>query len=230
MKKHQSGRIKKRRLYFLKKELISLNRKEEICVALKRLMKRKSIQKITIQEIADECGISRYTFYYHFQDIYDCLSWMLQEGLRERFQEIGENPDWEAASTSFVEDFRENRTIYKHLLTSPRPDLIRNFLHQEIQPLVQIYISKTIQSCQYQVSDSYLDFLTNFFTSAMEGMLIFWFERNLDCSDEQLVAYFHTILDGQFESILERAANRGFCTKVACGMSHDDSAPWACML
>ena len=41
--------------------------------ALKRLLLEKPLSKITIQDLADECGISRMTFYYHFKDIYDLV-------------------------------------------------------------------------------------------------------------------------------------------------------------
>ncbi|WP_240928830.1 TetR family transcriptional regulator [Streptococcus alactolyticus] len=47
--------------------------------ALKRLLLEKPLSKITIQDLADECGISRMTFYYHFKDIYDLVEWSFVE-------------------------------------------------------------------------------------------------------------------------------------------------------
>lgn len=63
----------------MKQEELSQKRKEQMAESLKKLMKQKSLQKITIQEIADDCGMNRYTFYYHFKDIYDLLSWVFHE-------------------------------------------------------------------------------------------------------------------------------------------------------
>ena len=34
-----------------------------------RLLKERPLSKITVQVIADDCGINRNSFYYHFQDI-----------------------------------------------------------------------------------------------------------------------------------------------------------------
>ena len=45
---------------------------------LKNLMTKKSLRKITIQELVDTCGVNRQTFYYHFHDIYDLLGWIYQ--------------------------------------------------------------------------------------------------------------------------------------------------------
>ena len=42
--------------------------------ALKSLLLKKPFHKITINDITEECGVSRMTFYYHFKDIYDLVS------------------------------------------------------------------------------------------------------------------------------------------------------------
>ena len=47
--------------------------------ALKSVLKTKNLKKVTIQDIADECGINRNTFYYHFKDIYDLVEWICIE-------------------------------------------------------------------------------------------------------------------------------------------------------
>ena len=43
--------------------------------SLKRMLLKKSLDKITISDIAEDCGINRMTFYYHFKDIYDLVEW-----------------------------------------------------------------------------------------------------------------------------------------------------------
>lgn len=47
--------------------------------ALKRLMTKKPLNKITIREITEDCGVNRQTFYYHFEDIYDLMRWMFRQ-------------------------------------------------------------------------------------------------------------------------------------------------------
>ena len=47
--------------------------KREICAALKTLMAQKPLNKITIVEIMQSCGMARQHFYYHFEDIYDAV-------------------------------------------------------------------------------------------------------------------------------------------------------------
>lgn len=42
--------------------------------AMKRCMKKSPVEKITVKEIAEECGTTRQTFYRNFQDKYDLIN------------------------------------------------------------------------------------------------------------------------------------------------------------
>ena len=44
--------------------------------ALKKELLTKPLDKITINDLAEDCGISRMAFYYHFKDIYDLVEWV----------------------------------------------------------------------------------------------------------------------------------------------------------
>ena len=37
------------------------------------LLKKKFIDKITVKDIVEECGINRNTFYYYYADIYELM-------------------------------------------------------------------------------------------------------------------------------------------------------------
>ena len=48
-----------------------------LAYALKDLLKNKPLNKITVSDITDKCGINRQTFYYHFADIMELVGWLL---------------------------------------------------------------------------------------------------------------------------------------------------------
>ena len=52
---------------------VSDQTKQAMVSALKAMMIQKPVDKITIQDITDRCGIRRQNFYYHFADIYDLM-------------------------------------------------------------------------------------------------------------------------------------------------------------
>ena len=47
--------------------------------SLKKLLLSKPLDKITINDLTTDCGISRMTFYYHFQDIPSLLEEIIVE-------------------------------------------------------------------------------------------------------------------------------------------------------
>ena len=63
----------------MKNEQLSLKTKKALAASLKEAMRHKAFSKITVKEIIQSCGVNRNTFYYHFEDIYSLLRWMLTE-------------------------------------------------------------------------------------------------------------------------------------------------------
>ncbi len=47
--------------------------KKAIVESFLRIIGRKPLDKITVRDVVDDCGINRNTFYYYFQDIYAVL-------------------------------------------------------------------------------------------------------------------------------------------------------------
>ena len=50
--------------------------KEALATALKKLLEKQPLSKISVKCITDYCNISRNTFYYHFQDKYELINWV----------------------------------------------------------------------------------------------------------------------------------------------------------
>ena len=55
--------------------------------SLKKFLLKKPIDKITIRDLTERCGIRRQNFYYHFEDIPDLLLWMMKRNLKRNMQE-----------------------------------------------------------------------------------------------------------------------------------------------
>lgn len=48
--------------------------KYELADAMKHCMKTAPVEKITVKEIVEACGVTRQTFYRNFQDKYDLIN------------------------------------------------------------------------------------------------------------------------------------------------------------
>ena len=77
--------------------------------SLKNLLLQKPLDKITISDITDDCGISRMTFYYHFKDIYDLVEWSCFEDARKALQENKTYETWQQGFLQIFEEVKKNK-------------------------------------------------------------------------------------------------------------------------
>ena len=91
-----------------------------IAQAFKELAQQKSIDKITVKSLIEACGISRQTFYYHFQDIMDVISWSLQQVSEETLARSIKAGTPREALRLLISDVSENRSMIIRLLDSQR--------------------------------------------------------------------------------------------------------------
>lgn len=61
--------------------------KKQLRLGLTKLMQEKSINEITVRELADEVDINRGTFYIHYKDVYDMVD-QIEKEIFEEFSEI----------------------------------------------------------------------------------------------------------------------------------------------
>ena len=120
----------------MKRNELSLHRKEQMAASLKKLMTRKNLGRITIQELADDCGINRYTFYYHFQDIYDLLSWTFRQDFEKLFADRSRCPTLEVWIQNLIRYLKENAAVCKSALSSMGGDSFRRICVEDISGMM----------------------------------------------------------------------------------------------
>ena len=57
--------------------------KKAIIESFLRIAAKKPLDKITVRDIVDDCGVNRNTFYYYFQDIYAVLEEICRNGVEK---------------------------------------------------------------------------------------------------------------------------------------------------
>ena len=69
--------------------------KRAMAQSLKKILVVKELDKITITDITNDCGINRQTFYYHFKDIYDLLEWIFANEVVEKIEKETTIETWQ---------------------------------------------------------------------------------------------------------------------------------------
>ena len=77
--------------------------------SLKQMLLKKPLDKITISDLTDDCGISRMAFYYHFKDIYDLVEWSCMEDATRALQGKKTYDTWHEGLKQIFEAVLENK-------------------------------------------------------------------------------------------------------------------------
>ena len=83
--------------------------KQALEESLKHMLLKKPLDKITIRDITEDCGISRMAFYYHFKDIYDLVEWACIEDASKALQGKKTYETWQEGLLQIFEAVQENK-------------------------------------------------------------------------------------------------------------------------
>ena len=181
---------------------MSQTTKRALAASLKALLAQKPLSKITIADITEDCGISRMTFYYHFQDIYDLLRWLLEH---ETGEALGGAEDWQAALLDAFRYIRDNHMVIYHIYRSAGRD---NLLGCPFYSLARAIASASLEreARELRLPEADADFLTDFYMYAIAGVMMGWFAGDMREEPEELVGRLSRLLEGEFHRSAEKFA------------------------
>ena len=160
----------------------------------KALMLKKPMNKITVSELVEECGINRKTFYYHFEDIRDMLRKMLRQDIEAIFSRADLITDHDLIINSVLDYIEQNKVILKNMLSCIGRAELDLFLNSNVNKPIYSLVCETEQKQNLSVGDEYKRFLADFFTRAVSGVLIDWIENRANRNKEQIKQYLFTTL------------------------------------
>ena len=97
--------------------------------SLKKLLLEKPLNKITIQDITEDCGISRMTFYYHFQDLSDLVEWACLEDARKALADKKTFDTWQQGFVQIFLEVRKNKPFILNVYRCVSREQVEKYLN-----------------------------------------------------------------------------------------------------
>ena len=97
---------------------MSQTTKRALEASFKKLLLEKPLNKITINDITEDCGVNRMTFYYHFKDIYDLVDWILAEDAAKAMEGRRGFGTWSEAYLDVLRQLQDNKTLVLNVYRS----------------------------------------------------------------------------------------------------------------
>lgn len=175
-----------------------------IANSLRKLMRKKSLDKIKIREIVEDCGVNRQTFYYHFQDIYALVEWIYTYDGMQIFNEYKDECDWMTMIRKMFDYLEEHQDEIKCVVNSKAEKFFYNFVHEKIglcSRMIVEFISKNMTVDTY-----YKNFIAEFYTFAVCDVVENWMRNRSTTrmSSDELIHLFELTMLGNVKVALER--------------------------
>ena len=186
--------------------------KYALAQSLKKLLSTRKLDKITVKDIAEDCGVNRQTFYYYFRDIYDLLEWNFCDATECLIRSGLDHGDWRSGVKAVTEYLKENRTLVWNAYHSISHESVSDFLKRTLRPHILSAVREEAKGLEWEPCQENVDFVADIFTLTAAGIVMEWIgTQRMEGTEERLNELF-TAMDGSVSLMLrnlENAKNNG---------------------
>ena len=168
--------------------------KRALASALKELLEHKPLNKITIADITEQCGVNRQTFYYHFENLMDVLEWGVRQTTRQLVEQSLSAKDIHAALQIFISFSVERFPLLQKMLDSQHRAQVERIMIEA----VSAYLNELARNRHLDLSVSYSDreVLLQYTAYGLVGVLLSYCGKP-DLDRDRLAHQLERILSGQ---------------------------------
>ena len=183
--------------------------KRVIADSLKELCREKPFDKISVGEIAEKCNINRQTFYYHFQDKYDLLTWIYYEDFYNPSLTDLDFDNWDVCMERLLTLVKENKAFSINTIKHAGTDMAVIFLKdkEKILGTAIDHIKKRPElSGRYLrcVDEEEQQFIARFFAFGVCGIIVEWVTTGMKEEPALIASRMRILLDSTKQLAFKR--------------------------
>lgn len=176
--------------------------KRALADSLKHLLLKKPLNKITISDITEECGINRMTFYYHFQDIYDLVEWVCLEDAKKALDQKKTHDTWQQGLLQIFQVVRENKPFILNVYHCVDQGQVERYLMPLTDQLLMGVVEEEAQHRHVRQEDK--EFIARIYSYSFVGLMLDWIKEDMSEDPEDLVNKLALVIQDAFSLALSR--------------------------
>ena len=174
--------------------------KQALEESLKHMLLKKPLDKITIRDITEDCGISRMAFYYHFQDIYDLVEWACIEDASKALQGKKTYETWQEGLLQIFEAVLENKPFILNAYRCISREQMERFLYQLTYGLIRGVVEE--QSRGTAISEEDKSFIAEFYKYSFVGVMLDWIRQGMTDDPQVLTGKISAAMRGSIANAI----------------------------
>ncbi len=181
-------------------DMMSQITKRALADSLKKQLAKKPLERITVTDIAEDCGVNRQTFYYHFKDIYDLAEWVVFHESERVFSQKLTFPTWREDMIRIFNAALDNKPLALNAYRSLRREQIERYLYK----VTYNHMLIVVQDCcrDIPMSDENIKCIADFYKITFVGHLLDWVRRGMKEAPEQVVGKLSYLLEGTMQNAI----------------------------
>ena len=183
--------------------MASLTRKS-IMESFIRLLDERPLNKISVKDIVEDCGINRNTFYYHFTDI----PALVEEIVRDETDRIVLTAEGISSLQECIDAAmrlsREHRRAIWHIYNSANRSIYERYLLAICGHVVKAFIDNV--AVDRAISDEYRSIIIQGYKCELFGLITDWLSHGMPEDMEARFLRLCELRRGMTEELIERAA------------------------
>lgn len=175
--------------------------------AFLKLLNEKPLNKISVRIIADECGINRNSFYYHFRDIPSLIEEIVTDAadaLIQKYPSI--NSIDEAADAAFNFTLKNKKAVL-HICNSVNRNIYEHYLMKISEYIVKTYFETVFTNSEGNIDPDDKDVIINFSKCALFGLYIEWINNGMRDDAIDKLKRLISLCRGLSDEMLKRCKN-----------------------
>lgn len=177
--------------------------KTAIIEAFVHLLETRSIEKITVKDIVEECGVNRKTFYYYFKDIYDLTEHVFRVSLEEYAQKSAGEENIEKLIKDFFSEVYANRRIILHVFNSSDSAVFEGYVYDVFNSLLLSAIKEKTSGCNVTQED--VELISEMYSTIFIGALLRRLRSGMKHDGIEGIARSCTLVKGTLDLMVKNA-------------------------
>ena len=170
--------------------------------SLKNLLLKKPLTKITVSDIAEDCGINRMTFYYHFKDIYDLVEWSCLEDAKRALDEKKTYETWQQGLLQIFKAVYENKPFILNVYRCVHTEQVEKYLTPLVDDLLLDVINE--EATEMTVRDEDKQFIAQIYSYIFIGLMLDWIKDDMREDPQMIVDRLARLIKGSMSAALSR--------------------------
>ena len=176
--------------------------KKALADALKKMMVIKPIDRITVNDLVETCGVSRQTFYYHFDDVYDLLEWVFEEDANANLPSEVVYDNWRHDVTLWFKYLSDNSTFALNVYNSNSRLYMLRYIKGRLRECIRSFSEIVAEDCSIDRQD--FEFIVEFYSNVVVGLISQWMDLGMQLPKEITTEKVLKVLDNSIENIMAR--------------------------